>query len=64
MGFKTTKGEDFTCPTCGSVYETELHQTPIRDKDSADCKVCGKEMDSWNSTTFPIYKLKKAAERG
>lgn len=52
------KGADFTCPHCKSVYETELHRSPVRDSDSANCEVCGQEMNRWNSTTFPVYKLK------
>ncbi|EKS27674.1 Uncharacterised protein [Afipia felis] len=54
------KGDDFTCPKCGSVYETELHRSPFRDSDSANCSVCHEEMARWNSTTYPVYTLKTA----
>jgi hypothetical protein len=29
----------------------------VRDQDSADCEVCGAELDSWNSTTYPSFTL-------
>jgi transcription elongation factor Elf1 len=57
----TEKGADFTCPHCGSIYETTLHRIPQRDKDNAICNVCGREMDSWNSTEYPVYQLKSPA---
>jgi len=62
MARPVLRGEDFTCPHCGSVYETELHRLPARDSDSATCQVCEKEMDSWSSTAVPLYKLKKRGD--
>jgi hypothetical protein len=56
------KGPDFTCPRCGPAYGTEYHRLPVRKRDTATCKVSGKEMDSWNSTILPVYTLKKRAD--
>ena len=53
-----TKGEDRTCDRCGSVYTVEHHQVPVKDIDSADCEVCGQELDRWKSTRYPIFTLK------
>jgi transcription elongation factor Elf1 len=55
--WKTADAGKFTCPKCGAVYEKKITQLPLRDKDSANCSVCGHEMDSWNSTEMPSYKL-------
>ena len=37
------------CPNCGSVYELSYTKVPMKDKDSIDCEVCGRELLSWNS---------------
>jgi hypothetical protein len=34
----------------------------MRDKDTAECVVCHKEMDRWNSSSYPVYTLKKRGE--
>lgn len=47
------------CDSCGSTYEVTYGHSPIRDSDRAICEVCGHEMDSWNSTTWPEYTLKE-----
>ena len=52
-------GADHTCEHCGAVYEVTIHRFPVRDNDSANCEVCGKEMASWNDTAVPLFKLKK-----
>lgn len=57
-----SKGSDKTCPRCGSVYEVTYHQVPVKDVDSANCGVCGEELDRWKSTRYPIFKLKVRAE--
>ena len=36
-----------TCKNCGRVYKFKQHKSPMRDKDSIDCK-CGKEIIKWN----------------
>ncbi|MBW4565651.1 MAG: hypothetical protein KME32_32135 [Mojavia pulchra JT2-VF2] len=46
-----------TCPQCDSVYSVTIHRLPARDKDSFNCVVCGYEMQSWNDTEFPSFKL-------
>jgi uncharacterized protein (DUF983 family) len=58
MIWSTTKGADFTCPHCGSLYETEYRHYAMKEKDAADCLVCGKEMTIWNSSSVPTYILK------
>ncbi|ADP70501.1 hypothetical protein Rvan_1233 [Rhodomicrobium vannielii ATCC 17100] len=45
------------CEECGSLYSVVEHRLPVRDKDSANCIVCGHELASWNSTTFPVFTL-------
>ncbi|TPG45713.1 hypothetical protein EAH89_26295 [Roseomonas nepalensis] len=47
------------CSQCGSCYEVRQVKTPVRDKDSFNCVVCRYEMDSWNDTTYPTYRLIK-----
>lgn len=56
------KGEDMTCPQCGSVYSVKYHQVPVKDVDSAACVVCGHEMARWKSTRYPIIELKTRGE--
>lgn len=58
------KGKDFTCPHCGSVYETTLRHIPAQDSDVATCRVCGEVMDEWNGTAVPSYRLKVRREPG
>ena len=57
--WKTGPGGRHTCKEFGAVYEITLHRFPIRDRDSADCDVCGTLMREWNSTTVPEFKLVK-----
>lgn len=56
------KGTDKTCTQCGSVYEVVYRQVPMKDIDSANCHVCGQELDSWKSTRYPSFTLKTRAE--
>lgn len=53
---------DKTCSQCGSVYEVKYHQVPVKDIDSANCVVCGCELDRWKSTRYPIFTLKTRAQ--
>ncbi len=40
---------DVICDQCGSVYKVKSIKSPMRDKDSIDCQVCGeKDIYSWN----------------
>ena len=52
------KGEDKVCPQCESVYSVTHHQVPVKDIDSANCLLCGFELASWKSTSYPTYVLK------
>lgn len=47
-----------TC-VCGAVYEVGEEHYPMSDRDSYDCDVCGHRLDSWNSSTVPVYTLVK-----
>lgn len=49
---------DKTCAQCGSIFEVKYHQVPVKDIDSANCVVCGYELDRWRSTRYPIFTLK------
>lgn len=57
--WSTTKAPNVTCPHCGSEYEVTIRRFPVRDEDSFDCEVCGEEMNSWNDTACPTYRLIK-----
>ena len=57
--WNTGPGDDFACPHCGAEYEVTISRFPLRDSDSAECDVCEKTMNRWNSTSVPSYKLKK-----
>jgi uncharacterized protein (DUF983 family) len=59
MKWCATKGADYTCPHCGAQYETEYRHYTTKERDAADCVVCGKEMNWWNSASVPTYLLKK-----
>jgi predicted Zn finger-like uncharacterized protein len=52
------RGEDKICPQCESTYSVRYHQVPVKDVDSANCSVCGHELDRWKSTRYPIFELK------
>ena len=41
--------ETYTCPHCGAVYEVTQEDMIVRDKDAANCQVCGKAMESGSS---------------
>jgi transcription elongation factor Elf1 len=47
----------FKCPHCEAIYEVTYARVHVRDKDNAICEVCKKEMDRWQSTTYPKYVL-------
>ena len=48
MKWCTTKGADYSCPHCGAQYETEYRHYTTKERDAADCVICGKEMNWWN----------------
>lgn len=47
-----------TCQ-CGAIYERTEEKGIFRDKDSFDCRVCGKELESWSGSRIPVFKLVK-----
>lgn len=51
--------EQKTCKKCGSVYEITNYKTPMRDRDSIDCNVCGEELMRWNVAAFYRAELIK-----
>jgi hypothetical protein len=57
------RSETFTCPHCGSEYEVTYAKVIVRDQDTADCVVCGKEMARWSSSRIPLYKLVKSTAK-
>ncbi len=52
-----------TCPKCKAVYEIEEKRSPMRDSDYFDCVDCGERMDTWNSTTYPIYRKVRSGNK-
>jgi transposase-like protein len=51
------------CPTCGAEYEVRMVHAMMRDKDSYECSVCDTELDRWNGSTFPSYRLVKRPDK-
>lgn len=45
-----------TC-RCGAIYERTEVKFMARDKDTANCQVCGDELESWNSSRVPQFRL-------
>ena len=44
-------------PGCGAVYSVTIRRFPMRDSDSYDCDRCGRRLETWNSTSVPMFKL-------
>jgi transcription elongation factor Elf1 len=52
--------ETFKCPHCGALYEIIADEKTVSDdKDAADCRVCGKQMDVSKSSSILRYELVK-----
>jgi len=53
--------ETFKCPHCGALYEIITDEkTASDDKDAADCRVCGKQMDvakGWSILRYELVKM-------
>lgn len=49
--------EKMTCGHCGSIYAVTYSRVTMRDKDHADCDVCGFRLDSWDGSTIPHHEL-------
>ena len=47
------------CPHCGALYEIVYEKTISGDKRTANCQVCGKQMDSTNGSSILCYELVK-----
>ncbi len=43
-----------TCE-CGAVYRREVQRDIVRDTDSFNCIVCGRQMESWSTSRWPRY---------
>ena len=57
-------GREHECPHCGALYEVTYTKFTWRDKDSANCTVCGKEMASWNQSKSPSFDLVRRPGEG
>ena len=42
---------------CGAVYEREKHKLQYRDRDTAECRICKRELASWSGAYFYEFKL-------
>jgi transcription elongation factor Elf1 len=52
--------ETFKCPHCGALYEIITDEKTVsEDKDAADCRVCGKQMDVTKGLSIRRYELVK-----
>ncbi len=50
-----------TCE-CGAVYERTEVKLIFRDNDSYDCRVCRRELESWNGSRIPQFRLISSPE--
>ena len=52
--------ETFKCPHCGAPYEIITDEKTVsEDKDAANCRVCGKQMDVTKGSIILRYELVK-----
>ena len=42
---------------CGAIYERTEVKLTVRDRDNANCQVCGEELESWNGSRIPQFRL-------
>ena len=47
---------EITCK-CGAVYHEESQRLTMRDKDRADCDLCGATLNQWDGAVMYSYKL-------
>jgi transcription elongation factor Elf1 len=53
------------CPHCGAQHNVTYEKAAVASiPRTADCEICGQEMASWESSTMPIYRLKKHSIAG
>lgn len=43
---------EIACEQCGAMYRITGHHSPMRDKDSINCRECGNELLRWNGSTW------------
>jgi hypothetical protein len=60
MQIERGRAEDFTCATCGAVYE--MSETPAHDTGSAACEVCSMVLMKWVDAPIPLFRAKKSIE--
>ena len=50
--------ETFKCPQCGALYEIITDEKTVsEDKDAANCRLCGKQMDVTKGSSILRYEL-------
>jgi hypothetical protein len=54
---RTSEVKETACPQFQSRYKVRVTRLPTRDRDDFNCVICGYELDSWNSTSVPSYRL-------
>lgn len=62
--WETSNENDFQCPSCGALYAVTVTRYPLKDKDSANCEVCGQVLREWNDTRVPTFTLKSQLGKG
>jgi predicted Zn finger-like uncharacterized protein len=56
--WQTSNSEGHTCPHCEAQYSVKKTHLPQREKDTATCEKCGKELAAWDDTFTPHFTLK------
>jgi hypothetical protein len=56
------KISDFTCRSCGSIYEVAESTSAQGGPDRAECAVCGGLLESWRDRRMRAYRLVLSAE--
>jgi hypothetical protein len=51
------KISDFSCPSCGSLYELAESLSAEGSPGCVDCSVCGRVLDSWQEPKLRAYRL-------
>ena len=50
------KMTEITCK-CGAIYHEKSQKLMMRDKDRADCDLCGATLNQWDGAVMYSYKL-------
>ena len=48
--------DNVTCE-CGAVYARYYEKVMFRDKDSYECSLCNRTLDTWNGSRIPVFDL-------